>query len=631
MASAGQPVRELGVQRRSAAEQEAGVRRRLLIVLTVFAAIAVLAFAVPLSLTAATSRTQQLVLGRSGDADRFATLADAAGSAGGVQALADEVGRYHELYGENVLVVDARGAPVVNAGVDVRDPRIMAAVAAARRNQRPQQVDRLTPWSAPVMLIARPVGSGVQVNGAVVIEASTAEARAAIARVWAVIAVGAVGAMVVFVLLALVVSRWVLRPLAAMSDAVAELTATLPRPRPEAHQPADRAGSGPPAPQKCAGVRNEPAISEPQRGGGGAAAGGSAGVQPSEPQEAPVEPGAAPITRRYGGPPEVRALAESVDAMAAAVADSADAQRQLVADTAHAMRNPLAALTIRLDSLEAAIPESASATFRGASAEVDRLTALLDALLELAVAEAPAAFGTAASAEERCDAIEVVADRIDSWSAAFAEAGMTLTAGGRVADAQGGAAGRTSALGERWTAEPGDVTAVGPACDSAAGPTRDPVGNSSAAQRTGALAQGPSAAMGRAQVGALAGEDRDSGGRDYAHAAAISAAALAQILDVALSNSCRYAGPGAHTVVDVLTEAGSVIVRVRDDGAGVDPAEIDKLTARFYRGSGATAGGTGLGLSIAHALAKARGGTLTVEPVLPHGLAVVIRLPAVRR
>nr|WP_228802052.1 ATP-binding protein [Nocardia cyriacigeorgica] len=630
MASAGQPVRELGVQRRSAAEQEAGVRRRLLIVLTVFAAIAVLAFAVPLSLTAATSRTQQLVLGRSGDADRFATLADAAGSAGGVQALADEVGRYHELYGENVLVVDARGAPIVNAGVDVRDPRIMAAVAAARRNQRPQQVDRLTPWSDPVMLIARPVGSGVQVNGAVVIEASTAEARAAIARVWAVIAVGAVGAMVVFVLLALVVSRWVLRPLAAMSDAVAELTATLPRPRPEVHQPADRAGSGTPAPQKCAGMRNEPAISEPQRGGGGAAAGGSAGVRPSEPQEAPVEPGAAPITRRYGGPPEVRALAESVDAMAAAVADSADAQRQLVADTAHAMRNPLAALTIRLDSLEAAIPESASATFRGASAEVDRLTALLDALLELAVAEAPAAFGMAASAEERCDAIEVVADRIDSWSAAFAEAGMTLTAGGRVAGAQGGEAGRTSAVGGRWIAQSGEATAAGPARDPAVGRTRDPAGNTPAVQRTGAPGQGLPA-MGRAQVRALAGEDRDPGGHDDAHGAAISAAALAQILDVALSNSCRYAGPGAHTVVDVLTEAGSVIVRVRDDGAGVDPAEIDNLTARFYRGSGAAAGGTGLGLSIAHALAKARGGSLTVEPVLPHGLAVVIRLPAVRR
>ncbi|MEV0061987.1 HAMP domain-containing sensor histidine kinase [Nocardia sp. NPDC050718] len=475
------------------------MRRRLLIALTVFAALAVLAFAVPLSLTAATSRTQHLVLGRSGDADRFATLADAAGSAGGVRALADEVTRYHELYGENVLVVDARGAPVVNAGVAVDDPRIRAAVAAARRNQRPQQVDRLTPWSAPVMLIARPVGTGVQVNGAVVIEASTAAARSAIARLWALIAVGALGAMVVFVLLALVLSRWVLRPLAAMSDAVAELTATLPKPR-----------------------------------------------------------GRAPITRRYGGPPEVRALAESVDAMATAVGDSADAQHQLVADTAHAMRNPLAALTIRLDSLEAAVPATASATFRAATTEVERLTALLDDLLQLAVAEAPASFGTAASAEEHCDPAQVAADRVDAWTSAFDDAGIRLTA--------------------------------------------TPTGHSPV-----------------------------PGDRGERPAAAISAAALAQILDVALSNSCRYAGSGAHTAVGVSAGPDWVTVRVADDGSGVAPDELDRLTARFFRGSTAAAGGTGLGLSIANALTKARGGTLTVEAVHPHGLAVAIRVPAVAR
>ncbi|MFC9659335.1 sensor histidine kinase [Nocardia sp. NPDC127606] len=487
------------------------MRRRLLIALTVFAALAVLAFAIPLSLTAATSRTQELVLGRSGDADRFATLADAAGSAGGVQALADEVGRYHELYGENVLVVDARGAPIVNAGVEVSDPRIRAAVAAARRNQRPQQVDRLTPWSAPVMLIARPVGTGVQVNGAVVIESSTAAARATIARVWAVIAVGALGAMVVFVLLALVLSRWVLRPLAAMSDAVAELTATLPKPR-----------------------------------------------------------GRAPITRNYGGPPEVRDLAESVDAMATAVADSADAQHQLVADTAHAMRNPLAALMIRLDSLEYAVPGQASATFRGATAEVERLTALLDDLLELAVAQTPASFGTAASAEERCDPAQVVADRIDAWASAFDDAGIRLT-----------------------------------------------------------TARRPDGSVSATPVSAAPPDSGEGSGNHSS--AAISSAALAQILDVALSNSCRYAGSGAHTMVGVSDEPGWVTVRVADDGTGVAPDELDKLTARFFRGSAAAAGGTGLGLSIAQALAKAWGATLTVEAVRPHGLAVTVRLPAVAR
>ncbi|WP_256668567.1 ATP-binding protein [Nocardia cyriacigeorgica] len=555
------------------------MRRRLLVALTVFAAIAVLAFAVPLSLTAATSRTQQLVLGRSGDADRFATLADGAGSAGGVQALADEVARYHELYGENVLVVDARGMPIVNAGVDVDDPRIMAAVAAARRNQRPQHVDRLTPWSDPVMLIARPVGTGVQVNGAVVIEASTSAARTAIARVWAVIALGAVGAMVVFILLALVLSRWVLRPLAAMSDAVAELTATLPKPAPRRRRAVDAGGERPAAPPEQSG-----------------------------------DPSAAPITRRYGGPPEVRALAESVDAMAAAVAHSADAQRQLVADTAHAMRNPLAALTIRLDSLEEAIPERASSTFRGASAEVERLTALLDALLELAVAEAPPAFGAAASPDDYCDATQVVADRIDAWTPAFAESGMRLTAGVPAAGTESthtDRADRGSAIARAGIAAARSDSAV----------QNVPVPGAHTGPR-GSGAESPPVTDPAASRSAESNRSTDM---------AITSAALAQILDVALSNSCRYAGHGAQTIVDVMTEAGWVIVRVSDDGQGVEPGELDKLTSRFFRGATAAAGGTGLGLSIAQALTNARGGTLTVTSVQPHGLAVAVRLPAVSR
>ncbi|MGK8504340.1 sensor histidine kinase [Nocardia asiatica] len=485
------------------------MRRRLLVALTLFAAIAVLGFAVPLSLTVATSRTQQLVLARSGDADRFASLADDAVTAGDSRALADEVLRYHELYGDNVLVVDATGATTVNAGADVEDAAVIAAVAAARRNQRPHAADKLTPWGARTMLVARPVGTGVQVNGAVVIEASTARARGDIARAWAMIVLGGVVAMGLFVLLAVTIGRWVLRPLAALSHGVAELTATLPKPRADTVAPVLIAG-------------------------------------------------------RYGGPPEMRALAESFDAMALAVADSADAQRQLVADTAHAMRNPLAALTIRLDSLGPAIPASAAGTFRGAGAEVDRLTALLDGLLTLAVAETPAAFDVARTTEgdDQCDAVQVAADRFDAWCSAFEAAGQEL----RVASAR--------------TATPGDVVDTGSV----------------------------------------------PGVAEHAEVA-VPADVLAQMLDVPLSNATRYAGAGARVELIVTTEPGWVTVTVRDDGVGVPPGEIDKLTTRFFRGSSAATGGSGLGLPIAAALAQARGGVLTVAAVRPHGLAVTVRLP----
>lgn len=535
------------------------VRRRLLIALTVFAAIAVLAFAVPLSLTVATSRTQQLELGRSGDADRFATLADTAITAGDVRVLADEVGRYRELYGENVLVIDAKGAPSVNAGADIADPDIVAAVAAARRNERPKAVDRLTPWGARTMLVARPIGTGVQVNGAVVIEASTARARTDIARAWAIIGVGAVLAMALFTALALTLSRWVLRPLAALSTAVAELTATLPKPRTSTQASGSGGLEGDAAGARAVGgpasavdgvavdeaIARDTGVARERRWGWGFRRRGGSG-QRDEGLAAGSGRRDGSIARRYGGPPEMRAVAESFDAMALAVADSAAAQRQLVADTAHAMRNPLAALTIRLDSLEPAIPAGAASTFRGASAEVDRLTALLDGLLALAVAEAPAAFDIGHGADDHCDAVQVVADRVDAWHFAYEQAGLELRAA--------------------------------------------PVPRSADA--------------------------------------AVSADVLAQILDVPLSNSCRYAGTGTRTTIVVDTEPGWVNVTVHDNGAGVAPDEIAKLTTRFFRGSTATAGGTGLGLPIAAALTQARGGTLSIKPAQPHGLAVHLRLPA---
>ncbi|MCX4092872.1 sensor histidine kinase [Nocardia sp. alder85J] len=466
------------------------MRRRLLAALSVFATIAVLAFAVPLCLIAATSRTQQLVLGRSGDADWFATLAGAATTTGDNRALAMEIDRYHQLYGEDVLVVDARGAPIADAGVDPDADAVQAVLAAVRRNQPPAPVAQLMPWSPATVVIARPMGSGVQVDGAVVIEASTADARGDIVRTWGIVTAGALAAMVLFTTLALGLSRWVLRPLAELSTAVAALTATLPSPR------------------------------------------GSARTA---------------ITRRHGGPAEIRAVAVAFDAMAVAVADATAAQRQLVADTAHAMRNPLAALIIRLDSLEPAVPAGSAATFRGATAEAERLTGLLDGLLTLAVAEGDTDFDPAAPVTaSACDAAAVAADRIDAWHTAFEHAGLTLTA----------------------------------------------------------------------EIGATPMET------------AVPADILAQILDVALSNACRYAGAGAAAVLRVRRDGDRVALAVTDTGAGVPAGELHRLTTRFYRGSAAGTGGSGLGLPIAAALVNARRGTLRVEHVVPHGLSMVVEFPA---
>ncbi|MFC9897827.1 sensor histidine kinase [Nocardia sp. NPDC127579] len=470
------------------------MRRRLLTVLLLFAALAVTGFAYPLAVSVSTSRTQQLWVSRYVYAGWFADLAERSMATGDRGPLLHEMRRYRELYGEHILVVDSDGADFANTGLDARQRPVAESVIAVRSNRQPMRPpSRLRTWDPDTLLIGAPIGSGLHIDGAVVIEASTRRAKAEIADYWALIALGSWTALALFTGLAVTVSQWILRPLARLSTSFATLTETLPK-------PADRDGPGGPA------------------------------------------------RTMYDGPPEVQELTRSFEAMAHAVTDAARGQRQLVADTAHAIRNPLAALAIRLQALERLIPEEGIASFRRTTSQVDRLAAILDGLLKLAVAETPAGFDSAqtdARWPDRCDVVRVVADRIEEWQLAFEDAGQTLT---------------TESM--------------------------------------------PTAAE-----------------------AAVPTDAIEQILDIALSNACRYAGTDTQTTVRVDDGTPWVRISVTDDGVGVQPDELDLLTTRFFRAASATPGGSGLGLPIAAALTQRYRGQFVIESAHPHGLHLELRLP----
>ena len=102
---------------------------------------------------------------------------------------------------------------------------------------------------------------------------------------------------------------------------------------------------------------------------------------------------------------------------------------------------------------------------------------------------------------------------------------------------------------------------------------------------------------------------------------------LDQILDVVVDNAISYA-PGP---IDVRTErAGSwAVVSLQDHGAGIPGDEVDRVTERFYRGSGAPSGGSGLGLAIAKELVEKWGGTIAFASVDGAGTRVDVRLRAV--
>jgi signal transduction histidine kinase len=110
-------------------------------------------------------------------------------------------------------------------------------------------------------------------------------------------------------------------------------------------------------------------------------------------------------------------------------------------------------------------------------------------------------------------------------------------------------------------------------------------------------------------------------------AIAADAADLAAVLDNLIENAIVY-GPAGGTVA--LSVAGDGVVRVRDDGPGIDPAEAARVFDRFYRGSaGKGTPGTGLGLAIVRDLAARWGGAAGVEQG-GTGTSIVVRFPPAR-
>ena len=95
-------------------------------------------------------------------------------------------------------------------------------------------------------------------------------------------------------------------------------------------------------------------------------------------------------------------------------------------------------------------------------------------------------------------------------------------------------------------------------------------------------------------------------------------------------NAIRYAGPGATFRLDVeQTSAGSVMLIGRDDGVGIEEADLSRIFERFYRSDVARASrGTGLGLAIVKHVVTQAGGTVDARGARGHGLEVRCEFPA---
>jgi two-component system cell cycle sensor histidine kinase PleC len=98
-----------------------------------------------------------------------------------------------------------------------------------------------------------------------------------------------------------------------------------------------------------------------------------------------------------------------------------------------------------------------------------------------------------------------------------------------------------------------------------------------------------------------------------------------------VGNAIKFSSDGGHVVVGCVTgQDGSVSIRVRDNGVGMDEEEIEVALSPFGQVDGARTRwreGTGLGLPIAKALIELHGGSLAINSEKDVGTEVLVKLP----
>jgi two-component system phosphate regulon sensor histidine kinase PhoR len=109
---------------------------------------------------------------------------------------------------------------------------------------------------------------------------------------------------------------------------------------------------------------------------------------------------------------------------------------------------------------------------------------------------------------------------------------------------------------------------------------------------------------------------------------------LAQVAQNLIQNAIKYGREGGKVEV-FLRRTGNVCeLKVRDDGIGIAPEHLPRLTERFYRVSAKGSkerGGTGLGLAIVKHIVNRHRGELRVESKLGEGSVFTVALPSAAR
>ncbi len=102
------------------------------------------------------------------------------------------------------------------------------------------------------------------------------------------------------------------------------------------------------------------------------------------------------------------------------------------------------------------------------------------------------------------------------------------------------------------------------------------------------------------------------------------------IFENLLSNAIKYSYPSKTVTVRLREQDHNAVIRIKDQGVGIDAADHPRLFQKFTRVNNELSSeveGSGLGLYLAAKLAEAHGGSIVVDSKLKVGSTFTVRLP----
>ena len=94
-----------------------------------------------------------------------------------------------------------------------------------------------------------------------------------------------------------------------------------------------------------------------------------------------------------------------------------------------------------------------------------------------------------------------------------------------------------------------------------------------------------------------------------------------------IKNCIEHTPSGGEIDISVFTNALFTQITVKDNGEGMDKADLPYIFNRFYKGKNAGSDSVGIGLAMAKSIIEAQNGTIEVKSKPKEGSEFILRFP----